>query len=96
MNSTVFVIVAILVVGGIALVMLRAQRVGSLDCPCRVHEDMLSTHLTIARESAGARPPTVQLRVRLPAFWTAHRMNASDAEQLAALLESAAHSLRAP
>jgi hypothetical protein len=88
--------VAILVVCGVALILLHAQRVGSLDCPCRVNDDMLSTRLTIAREGAGPRPPTVQVRVRLPAFWSAHRMNASDAEQLAALLESAARSLRAP
>lgn len=87
---------ALIVAVGFAWIMLRAERVGSLDCPCRVRTDLLSTHMTIAREGNGARPPTVQLRVRLPLHWMAHRMSAADAQTLAGLLETAAGTLREP
>jgi hypothetical protein len=89
-----FVVIAIGVAVAFAWMILRTERVGSLDCPCRVRHDMLSVHLTIAREGRGAQPPTVQVRVRLPLHWVAHRMSHEDAETLAALLESAAGMLR--
>ncbi len=87
---------ALIIAAGFAWIMVRAERVGSLDCPCRVRSDLLSTHVTIAREGNGARPPTVQVRVRLPAHWVAHRMSAADAQTLAGLLETAAGTLREP
>jgi hypothetical protein len=96
MSYALFGLAALVVVAGFAWVLVRAERVGSLDCPCRVRSDMLSTHLTVAREGNGPRPPTVQLRVAVPLHFVAHRMSAEDAQTLAGLLETAAGALREP
>jgi hypothetical protein len=92
----VFGLAATFAIGGIAFLLLRGEKLGSLSVPARVLLNMRTTTLSIARESGGAGPPTMQLRVRLPMMFFVQRIGAGDAAELAKLLEDAAARLRAP
>ena len=90
-----FAIVAILVVGGWALMQSRSETVGSVDC--RFHSRMGASRarLTIAREGDGAAQ-VVQVYVRITGGAVGFRMGATDATRLATLLESAAGRFGSP
>ena len=91
-----FTLAVIFALGGLAFMLLRGEKLGSLSLPARVHLDMRTTTITIARESGGAGPPRMQLRVRLAMLFFMQRLSARDAAELAGLLEDAARRLRAP
>jgi hypothetical protein len=92
----VFGLAVVFALGGIAFLLLRGEKLGSLSLPARVQLQMRTTTLTIARESGGAGPPRMQLRVRLPMMFFIQRIGAGDAAELATLLEDAANRLRTP
>jgi hypothetical protein len=92
----VFGLAVVFAVGSIAFLLVRGEKLGSLSLPARVQLHKRTTTLTIARESGGAGPPRMQLRVRLPLLFFVQRIGAGDAAELARLLEEAADRLRTP
>ena len=96
-----FAVVAVVVIGGLVITLMRGQRVGTLKLQGRFGLDLAVTcttgeamyvRLTVAREG-GAK---VQMRIVVSMEMYLERINPADAMILAQFLETASSRLRAP
>jgi hypothetical protein len=91
-----FVLVIVFMLVALAFMLLRGERIGSLECPLVYGTTLARARFTVVREGRGGGKSGVQVRLRIPMTWTLLPLEPGQAIRLAEHMETAAARLRAP